>query len=267
MRKFLSAPYWIHILVDTIIGQFIWWVVSMIIGTPILVRSIIAGAILIAVIFAVALYLPKISPIGIGGKPISTKRQKSPAMATTLMIESVCNKLEAVIKAGTINPYLDICITRAYWQGLEEPYLPYLVLEVLVTNRLPLDLIFVDIHNIPYILTVIDESGKGSPICKKSELVWLESTTTGKPIPFNGQKQIPESSNFTLDFQFRWDDCSVRNELKNAYKGVPKIKIGLLPKWQLKTPDGRIVCFTANQPIVKEFDAPWKDEPQSVLEF
>ena len=54
MRKFLSAPYWIHLLVDTVIGQAIWWVISMVIGTPILERSIIAGVILIAVIFAVA---------------------------------------------------------------------------------------------------------------------------------------------------------------------------------------------------------------------
>lgn len=62
MRKFLSAPYWVHFLVDTVIGQLIWWVISMILGTPILIRSIIAGVILVATILAVAWYLPKLSP-------------------------------------------------------------------------------------------------------------------------------------------------------------------------------------------------------------
>lgn len=61
MRKFLSAPYWVHLIIDTIIGQFIWWIISMIMGTAILVRSIIAGAVLIATIFAVAYYLPKLN--------------------------------------------------------------------------------------------------------------------------------------------------------------------------------------------------------------
>lgn len=62
LRKFLSAPYWVHLLVDTIIGQLIWWGFSKLLGTSILIRSIIAGAVLIATIFAVALYLPKLSP-------------------------------------------------------------------------------------------------------------------------------------------------------------------------------------------------------------
>jgi hypothetical protein len=60
MRKFLSAPYWVHLLVDTVIGQLIWWGISWAIGTSILTRSIIAGAILVVTILAVAYYLPKL---------------------------------------------------------------------------------------------------------------------------------------------------------------------------------------------------------------
>ena len=61
-RKFITAPYWIHLLVDTIISQGIWWLITMLFDTPILIRSIIAGVILIAGMFCVAWYLPKLTP-------------------------------------------------------------------------------------------------------------------------------------------------------------------------------------------------------------
>jgi hypothetical protein len=61
MRRFLSAPYWVHLIIDTIIGQVIWWAISTIMGTAILVKSIIAAVILVATIFAVAWYLPKLN--------------------------------------------------------------------------------------------------------------------------------------------------------------------------------------------------------------
>jgi hypothetical protein len=64
MRKFKSWPYWIHLIIDTVIGQAIWWMLSMIIHTPVLIQSIIAGVVLIATIFAVAWYLPKLSGSG-----------------------------------------------------------------------------------------------------------------------------------------------------------------------------------------------------------
>lgn len=62
-NRFKTAPYWIHLTVDTAITQGIWWGVSKMLTTPAVVQSIIAGVILIATIFAVALYLPKISPV------------------------------------------------------------------------------------------------------------------------------------------------------------------------------------------------------------
>lgn len=74
MRKFLSAPYWAQLLISTAIGQLIWWGFSKMLGTSILVRSIIAGAVLVATIFAVALYLPKLSP-KLSGTGIEKKRQ------------------------------------------------------------------------------------------------------------------------------------------------------------------------------------------------
>lgn len=61
MRRFLTAPYWVHLLVDTAISQVIWWGVTQIFETPIIVRSIIAGIILIAAMFCVAWYLPRLA--------------------------------------------------------------------------------------------------------------------------------------------------------------------------------------------------------------
>lgn len=111
MRDFLSAPYWIHVLVDTIIGQVVWWIVSMIIGTPILARSIIAGAILIAVIFAVALYLPRISPSAKGKVQTESAR----------LIDSM-GWLDGLVNDQWHNPtqYLYSRLIKAFWSSASE---------------------------------------------------------------------------------------------------------------------------------------------------
>jgi hypothetical protein len=60
MERYKSLPYWIHLIIGEAITQTIWWVVTTIMGTDILVKSIIAGILLLGVVFAVAWYLPKI---------------------------------------------------------------------------------------------------------------------------------------------------------------------------------------------------------------
>jgi hypothetical protein len=85
MRKFLSAPYWVHLLVDTIIGQSLWWGISKVLETPILARSIIAGAIFIATIFAIARYLPKLSP----SQDLAPAKTKVPSILPRLMHDGV----------------------------------------------------------------------------------------------------------------------------------------------------------------------------------
>lgn len=59
MQKFKTMPYWIHLTIDTIVGQVIWCGASKMLKTPIEIQSVIAGLILIATIFAVAWYIPK----------------------------------------------------------------------------------------------------------------------------------------------------------------------------------------------------------------
>jgi hypothetical protein len=93
MRKFLSAQYWVHLLVSTVIGQLIWWVISMIVGTPILVRSIIAAVVLVATVFAVALYLPKLSP-KLSGASTEKKREINEKSWLYQFLEADKNELE-----------------------------------------------------------------------------------------------------------------------------------------------------------------------------
>lgn len=62
MERFKSLLYWQHLAIDTIITQGVWWGLSKMIHTPVLIQSIIAGLVLVATIFAVAWYLPKLSP-------------------------------------------------------------------------------------------------------------------------------------------------------------------------------------------------------------
>jgi hypothetical protein len=60
MQRFKSWPYWVHLIIDTIVGQALWWGISELLKTPVEIQSIIAGIVLVATIFAVAWYLPKI---------------------------------------------------------------------------------------------------------------------------------------------------------------------------------------------------------------
>lgn len=57
--EFLGIQDWPHFLITEIVTQGVWWGVSAVIGISTMVRDIIAGIAFIAVIFAVAWYLPK----------------------------------------------------------------------------------------------------------------------------------------------------------------------------------------------------------------
>jgi hypothetical protein len=132
MKKFLSAPHWIHLIVDTLIGQFIWWVISMMIGTPILVRSIMAGIILIATIFAVAWYLPRLSP-RIGDTKTVTKTMTARAFITVPSLQD--KALESDIAKLKV-------FGREYnwiWDGLNkvDPFME-LVVTIINSNVFPI---------------------------------------------------------------------------------------------------------------------------------
>lgn len=111
MRKFLSAPYWIHLAVESIIGQGIWWILSQIIGTTIIIRSIIAGIILIATIFAVAWYLPKISPSG--AKSEDRKNKETALTPTVPTVEFYESKKQLVDIYGGLDK--EISISKKMW--------------------------------------------------------------------------------------------------------------------------------------------------------
>jgi hypothetical protein len=61
MQRFKERPYWIHLIIDAIITQAIWWGISMLVfHTPVILQSIIAGILLLGAMFIVAWYLPKL---------------------------------------------------------------------------------------------------------------------------------------------------------------------------------------------------------------
>lgn len=98
IRRFLSAPYWIHLLVDIVIGQVIWWGVTMFMKTPIEIQSIIAGLILIATIFAVALYLPKLSTL----PPKKDAEQVSSATEESKISSTVAQTIPIAMSRGLL---------------------------------------------------------------------------------------------------------------------------------------------------------------------
>jgi hypothetical protein len=106
-QQIKTLPYWMHLLVDSLVTQGIWWGLTIVIQAPLLVKSIFAGLILVATIFAVAWYIPKWSS---KQKPDTTK-QLIEFYPNRRALDQARHPLEGELSLATVKQVWIMCWT------------------------------------------------------------------------------------------------------------------------------------------------------------
>jgi hypothetical protein len=139
--------------------------------------------------------------------------------------------VEGAFSAGDVNYWLDYRFVDAYWCGLKEQFYPYIVIQVDVISRFIFDLMFAEIKQLDFVLTMEEKKIADKAMLVERQQQW---NNPEESIEFRRIPHIQSLNHNILFFRFGIS-AYARDYIVADYEGRSEIQLKLFPNWKLKT--------------------------------